>query len=250
MRVVLIAMAILGVLMSGDGADATMKSKKSKKIIPAKPEEVLKDLQAGNARYVSGQLERPHQSKEDRERLVAGQNPPTVVLACSDSRVMPELIFDKGLGDLFVVRVAGNVVNPENIASIEFAVKNLSSSLIVVLGHEGCGAVNAAINISPSESAGSPSLDVLVHAIRSNIQSVGVSLHPEGDSFRDQVIANVQGVIEDLNKQSPVIGELLDKKKLKIIPAIYSLGSGKVAVLNAIEQVASSPSIETAEKPK
>ncbi len=205
------------------------KTEEDKKI--KKPEEILKDLMAGNEHFAAGQFQHPHQSVAYRKSLRDGQDPRAIIVSCSDSRVPPEIVFDQGLGDIFVVRVAGNVVNPENIASIEFAVTHLGSNLIIVMGHDSCGAVRAAVNTGPDESAGSPSLDVLVKGIQSNIQSVGTKVHSDKVSLDDQAKANTHGVIKDILKQSSIIRGQVKQKNVLLKPAMYSLETGKVQIL-------------------
>jgi carbonic anhydrase len=128
----------------------------------------LASLIAGNERYAAGRAQHPRAAREDRQQLLAGQHPRAIVLACADSRVPPELVFDQGLGDLFVVRVAGEAVDAASVASIEYAIEHLGASLIVVLGHQSCGAVMAALT-TPHGKAGSPDLDALLDEIRPGV---------------------------------------------------------------------------------
>lgn len=109
-------------------------------------EEALNQLKEGNSRYVKGDIKHPHTDIQRRDELTGGQHPFAVILSCADSRVVPELLFDQGLGDLFVIRVAGNVAKDKVIGSIEYAIKFLNSKLIVVMGHENCGAVSASLS--------------------------------------------------------------------------------------------------------
>src|SRR5436305_9248189 len=144
----------------------------------------LSRLLAGNARFVAHKERHPDESSARRRELVSGQHPFAVILGCADSRVAPELLFDEGLGDLFVIRVAGNIADDAVLGSIEYAVEHLGSKLIVVLGHESCGAVSAAV---ASESA-SGHLSSLVTAIRPSVLATASS---PGDRIHNCVVENV-----------------------------------------------------------
>lgn len=189
--------------------------------------QIFAELQNGNMRFYEGQARHEHQDIKTREQLAGGQNPHTIILSCADSRVPPEMIFDQGLGDLFVVRIAGNTVNPEAIASIEYAVEHLDPKLLLIMGHESCGAVKAAVETKPDSSAGSPSLDVLVKKIQGNIgRSGGAAL---GDkTLRVPVKANVRATAEELLEKSPIVNTAVKSGKLILAHGIYSLASGRV----------------------
>ena len=118
---------------------------RSKLLPPKDGDEAMTRLLAGNERFVSGKLNHPHTAADWRKRLVGGQNPFVTIIGCADSRVPPELLFDQGFGDLFVIRVAGNVIDTEVAGSVEYGVDHLATKLVVVMGHEGCGAVTAAL---------------------------------------------------------------------------------------------------------
>jgi len=198
-----------------------------------RPVDTLKNLEEGNQFFIKQRMTHPRQSKARRTELASGQQPPAIILACSDSRVPPEIILDQGLGDLFVVRVAGNILNKDNLASIEFAIVNFGSNLIMVMGHQSCGAVGAALNTPKGKNAGSPSLNVLVKTIRHNVTLGGRSLpaSPFKGDLDPFVIANVHGVVKQLKKQSKIIFDHLKEGKITIIPAIYSLDTGAVRLL-------------------
>jgi len=185
-------------------------------------------LQNGNMRFYEGKAKHPNQDATRRESLAGGQQPHTIILSCSDSRAAPELIFDQGLGDVFPVRVAGNVVNAENIASIEYAVEHLGPKLLVVMGHESCGAVGAAINSTVGHSAGSESLDVLVSHIRGNLSASSVASAASDKSFRASVKENVTANVKELLQRSKIVREAVEKKELVLAQAIYSLKTGRV----------------------
>ena len=189
------------------------------------PSTILSELVAGNERFISGTAH--------RKDLVHGQSPPAVILACADSRVAPEILFDEGLGELFVVRVAGNVANAENIASIEYAIEHLGSSVVMVMGHESCGAIKAALTATSDDHGVTKDLAVLLNTIRSNITSGGGDMKttPNDSRYRSQAIANVRGVIEDLLAQSSLIAGAVRDGTVTLVPAIYALDTGRVSVL-------------------
>lgn len=189
-------------------------------------EEAKAKLVAGNERYVSGQLEAKDLSEAKRQELAEkGQKPFAIILTCSDSRVPPELLFNQGLGDIFVIRTAGNVVDPIAIGSIEYGVEHLKAPLLVVLGHEKCGAVKATIEAGDAAVEGN--IGAIVEKIRPSVKKVkaagitGVNL-PEAAANE-----NVKEVMEQLD-QSPVIKELVEKGELTVMGAKYHLGSGQV----------------------
>ena len=185
------------------------------------PESVLAGLQAGNARHVKGQYARGHQSLARRIELAKGQQPSAIVLSCSDSRVPPEIVFDQGLGDLFVIRVAGNVVEPAGLASIEYAAEHFHSPLIVVLGHERCGAVDA--TVKGGDAPGH--IGELVKAIQ---PAVTATASKPGDKVDNAVIENVRQMAEKLRTSHPILAELAAQGKVKVVGARYDLDSGVV----------------------
>jgi carbonic anhydrase len=189
------------------------------------PKVALKELKEGNVRFVS---ERPMAlsttTDSHRLQLVQGQNPHTVVLSCSDSRLPPEHVFDQGLGKIFTIRVAGNVLNEEAVASIEYAVAHLGSRLIVVMGHESCGAVKAALHTPVDQCAGSPSLNKLIRKIRGNIGKVS-SVCPV---LREPVMKNASATAKDLVKRSKIIRDAVKSGAVHVQEAIYKLESGTV----------------------
>jgi len=218
-RYICIVMVIVGMLGTTSCSRESKKSAKSRTSA-----DMLSELMAGNELFRS--------KDSGREKLITGQNPEAVVLACSDSRVSPKILFEQGLGDLFVVRVAGNVANVENIASIEYAIEHFDTSLVMVVGHDSCGAVKAAVEGVPDEGD-TKNLAALVRNIRSNIASEGGSLKalPDDPHYRSQVIANVRGVIKDLMGGSSIISRAVQNGTVALVPAMYSLETGKVEVL-------------------
>lgn len=181
-------------------------------------------LKNGNTRYVKGMLRKDGQSDKDRQRLVTGQKPHTIMLSCSDSRVPPEILFDQKLGEIFVVRTAGEALDNAAIASIEYALEHLGSHLLVVMAHESCGAVKAAFTTLKGGDAGSPALNALVKDIHPRIGKF-LGKEPTG-GFLSEAKANASGVARDLVARSKIVSERVKKDQLQIETAIYHLGSG------------------------
>ncbi len=193
------------------------------------PEAALQDLKEGNKRFFSNQATHFHMDDQTLAVHQEGQSPDAIVLSCSDSRVPPERIFDQDMGELFTIRVAGNILNEDVIASIEYAVSNLGSRLIVIMGHDSCGAIQEALNGLPSEEAGSPSLSHLIREIRSNLGFV-ISKDAASSDLTPQfaVQKNVSAVAAELLNRSKIVQEAVNGGQVKIVRSIYSLGSGKV----------------------
>ncbi len=187
-------------------------------------DEALERLKAGNLRYVSGSLEANDFSTE-REALAKGQNPYAIILGCADSRVAPELAFDEERGDLFVVRVAGNFVNDDNLASIEYAVKFLGTPLIVVLGHESCGAVDAAVKVVTQDAELPGHLPGLIESIEPAVEAVEGK---EGDLLANAIGENVSLNVKELQESTPILAEAVKAGDLQVVGAVYNLDSGKV----------------------
>ncbi|MCS5586085.1 MAG: carbonic anhydrase [Gammaproteobacteria bacterium] len=184
----------------------------------------LRRLIEGNKRYVSSHLEHPDQTSERRFELKHGQHPFAIILGCSDSRVPPEVIFDQGLGDLYVVRVAGNVLDQMIVASIEYAVLHLDVALIMVMGHSQCGAVAATCTHEQLEGH-LPSLTfALNHALNS-------AKGKKGDLVENTTKDNAINVAQELCQTGAHFPELVKDNKLTIVPAYYHLGTGKVDLL-------------------
>jgi len=192
-------------------------------------DEVVRLLIEGNTRYLLQSSRHPHRDAARRASLTEGQKPQAIVLSCSDSRVPPEVVFDQGLGDLFVIRSAGEVADTAGLASIEYAVEHLGTKLIVVLGHTSCGAVKATLTTPPDKSAGSPSLDALVAAIRPNVS--GFTMEKAGPQLHYAVEAQVLGTAERLLRTSPIIKEAVAHGHAKIVKAVYHLDTGLVRFL-------------------
>jgi carbonic anhydrase len=187
-------------------------------------DQIWKDLATGNQRYVTGKTA-PHDFVAQRKALVKTQHPQVAVLSCSDSRVPPELIFDKGLGELFVVRSAGEDDDPLSIGSLEYAVEHLGSTVIVVMGHQSCGAVTAACSGAKSESV---NLDAVVRPIA---PSCG-KMDPKKPETLDLAVRDhVHRVAQELLTNSEILKKAVGEGKLTIIEAYYSLETGEVTKL-------------------
>lgn len=190
------------------------------------PQDALAILKKGNDRYLKGSLRTDGATASDRDRLSTGQKPHTIVLSCSDSRVPPELLFDQRLGELFVVRTAGETLSPQAIGSIEYAVEHLGSRLILVMGHSSCGAVKAAFGTLSGGSAGSNNLDELVRDIHPRIQTF--KGHEASGEFINEAWSNVRGVELDLISRSEILKKARLAGHIKIAGALYHLKSGIV----------------------
>lgn len=185
-------------------------------------EEAINKLKSGNERFVNQKTIKPHQSMVDVMHVAKGQHPFAIIVSCSDSRVPPEILFDQGFGDIFVIRTAGQVIDSIEIGSIEYAVEHLHSPLVVVLGHSKCGAVTAA----HSDGDVDGHLHKIVKDIRSNISS---QTGGKANSLDEAINANVNALVKTLLSSEPIIKEHHEKGKVKIVPAIYDLDSGKVS---------------------
>lgn len=189
----------------------------------SKPDAALQKLLEGNRRFTRHQPQYPHQSHARMQELAQVQHPFATVLTCADSRVPVELLFDQGIGDIFDIRVAGNIATPETIGSIEYAVALLGTPVVMVLGHERCGAVTAAVKNEPLPGQIGSFVQAILPAVA---QVKGLS----GDVVDNAVIANVQYQIEQL-KRSPVLTERLRSGDLKIVGGRYDLDTGTVKIV-------------------
>ena len=201
---------------------------------PPKPQNVLSPdaslerLLQGNGRYVEG-VSRRHDFKHEREALSKGQNPYAGILSCADSRIAPEYAFDSGRGDLFLCRVAGNFANDESIASMEYAVAMLGVPLILVLGHESCGAVDAAIKSIKDNSTLPGHMPSLVTAIAPAVKAV---LPQGGDVLNKAIRQNVLDNVAKLSSATPILSAAVEQKKLKVAGGVYRLKDGKVDLVS------------------
>ena len=189
------------------------------------PKQALTQLQRGNERFVAGWPDHPNQSaRRRREVSDSGQQPFAIILSCADSRVPPEIIFDQGLGDLFVIRVAGNVLDDIILGTIEYAVEHMHVPVIMVLGHDKCGAVTAAVQGVE---------------VRNHIQSLAEALRPavesartqEGDLISNAIDVNVQQAVLTLRASEPVLLGACAAGQLRIVGARYNLDTGEVKII-------------------
>jgi len=189
--------------------------------------DALKELQDGSKRFAGSDSKHQAQNKEASDSLVGGQKPYAIVLSCSDSRVPPELIFDQGLGQIFTVRTAGEVADAAAVASIEYALEHLGARLLVVMGHDSCGAVKAALTVSAKQSDGSRDLDSLLSKIRPGVEQYKNTMEKD-PTLGAPVKAHVSQVVRGLVRRSHIIREFIEKDKLVIAHAIYRLSSRSV----------------------
>ena len=193
----------------------------------AKEQKSLQLLLNGNKRFTSGKLIKKDFVNE-RTELTKGQHPYAIILCCSDSRVPPEIIFDESLGKLFIIRVAGNVIDPVTLGSIEYAAEHLHTKLLVILGHESCGAVTAALNGGEV----TPNIAQIVKRIEPAVKKT-LSQKLEKSSELDFAIEeNVKDQIVSSLNNSKVLKELVESKELQIVGAVYSLKNGTVKLLH------------------
>jgi len=186
----------------------------------------LDRLKAGNEKFVNGHPIHPDETLSRIRDLKTGQNPFVVLVSCSDSRVPPELIFDQGLGDVFSIRTAGNIIGDYELGSIEYAVEHLHCKLIVVLGHENCGAVQAYASSENEKNTGDH-IQNLVDYIASEEEQKTIPANLRSD-IDILVKANITHGVNLLKSSTPVLKPLVDKNEIKIIGAYYDLDSGKV----------------------
>jgi carbonic anhydrase len=220
-------------------------------IVP--PAEAMSRLKEGNGRFTAGNPKHPHDSVDERKYMAANsyenagtislgmtteqaakrraelsksQHPFAIILSCSDSRVPPEIVFDEGLGDLFIVRVAGNVLNDEGLGSIEYGVDVLGARLIVVLGHQSCGAVDAAMKTVAAKGKAPGHIQSLVTAIKPVVDST-----PKGD-LDTMIKANVKHIVDALRSSTPILKARVDSGEVQVIGGYYTLETGAVAFLD------------------
>jgi carbonic anhydrase len=192
------------------------------------PAAALDRLMKGNARYVDG-VSRRHDFTHEREALAGGQNPYASILSCADSRIAPEYAFDSGRGDLFVCRVAGNFANDDTVASLEYGVAVLNSPLILVLGHDSCGAVDATIKSLKDNTTLPGHLPALVSALAGSVKA---SADQPGDKLANAIRQNVRDVTAKLKSATPILSAAAADGKIRIVGGIYRLASGKVELVD------------------
>jgi carbonic anhydrase len=187
-------------------------------------QEALQVLLTGNKRFLSGKLEHPNHCEESRKGLVSGQEPIAVVLACADSRVPPVDIFDQGLGDLFVLRVAGNIINDHILGSIEYAVSHLHTPLVVVMGHSSCGAVGAVaqgVKLGGHIASLTPSIEAALKKAK------GQEGHWTNNAAKELAKTTAQRIKES----EPIVADLVNEGKVLVVATYYDLSTGEVMLL-------------------
>jgi carbonic anhydrase len=200
--------------------------------------EALEHLREGNRRFVSGMRRNATLTNQTRRsELAAGQEPFAIILGCSDSRVPAEIVFDQGLGDLFVIRVAGNIVASSQIGSVEFAAERFSTPLVVVLGHSRCGAVLATLEelMRPKENQ-SRNLRSILDRVRPSVEALlATELRHDADALvRQAVRANVRVSANHLRQASEVLEQLIEKEELVVVGAEYSVETGIVDFFDGV----------------
>jgi len=222
------AVAAAGLAVAPLAPEANAKGPPPKPENVVSPDAALDRLVQGNARYVGG-LTKRHDFKHEREPLTQGQNPFAGVLSCADSRIAPELCFDTARGDLFVCRVAGNFANDDIVASFEYAVAVLNTPLIMVLGHDACGAVDAAIKSIKDGTTLPGHLPSLVAALGPSVKAVQ---DQGGDMLANAIRDNVVRNVEKLRTAAPILKANADDKKIRVVGAIYRLQTGRVDLVS------------------
>jgi carbonic anhydrase len=210
-RVVVCAAIVVCALMTAVDAQA-----------PLSPRDALGLLKAGNDRFARNASSPVSVSVNRRRELASAQHPMAMVLSCADSRVPPEYIFNAGLGELFVIRTAGEVIDRSILATVEYGAEHLHIPLLVVMGHESCGAVSAAVEAKTP--AASPNLDYLLKAIQAGKRAPA----EDRDEIKTMVLANVEQVINDALNRSALLKRLVDENRLDVIGGYYELVSGRV----------------------
>jgi carbonic anhydrase len=199
--------------------------------------EALARLQEGNRRFIANQTTSDSLDQARRAALVVKQEPFAIILGCSDSRVPAELVFDQGFGDLFVIRVAGNIVAPSQVGSVEFAASRFGTRLVVVLGHSGCGAITATLEeITGQATSQSRNLRSIVDRVRPSVEKI-LTRREDNDEetlIRDAVRANVRASVHQLKRGSELLEELTVNDGLLVVGAEYSLETGVVTFLDNV----------------
>jgi carbonic anhydrase len=197
----------------------------------------LARLRDGNRRFAAGEVSRERLSIDRRAELAQAQDPIAIVLGCSDSRVPAEIVFDQGLGDLFVIRVAGNIVAPSQVGSVEFAAERFGTPLVVVLGHSGCGALKAALEGLRRPGPKSHNLRSIVDRVRPAVHDV-VEARPDApdeDVIALAIRANIRASVNHLRHASDLLEELIQDRRLAVVGAEYSLETGVVDFFEGVD---------------
>ena len=227
--VVLAATTVCGGASPNSQQDSEGAANQTREAAPETSVHAIDRLSKGNARFVSGKLRHPHSANEWRKRLIDGQAPFATILGCSDSRVPPELLFDQGFGDLFVIRVAGNVIDTDVVGSIEYGVDHLKTKLVVVMGHEGCGAVTAALQADSDLQQEPNEIRSLVSKIKPATKKVSKEV-----PFEKRLNLSVAENVRESVRQLKAISDLATAEKesrTQIIGCVYEIKTGHVRML-------------------
>jgi carbonic anhydrase len=195
---------------------------------PQEGQESFGKLMEGNKRFAAGSLAQKDVGEARRKELAVGQHPFAIVVTCSDSRVAPEIIFDEGLGDIFTVRVAGNVLDPISLGSIEYAAEHLHAPLLILMGHEKCGVVSAALD---SKGATEGNIGAILKKIMPAVKKAKAKGGSKDDMLNNAIRENVALSYKELRSKSPLLKHLIDKGELKVVAVVYHLASGDVEQL-------------------
>jgi len=199
------------------------------------PQEALRELKSGNSRFFSGVARRPELSAAERRAQILSQTPFATILSCSDSRVPTEIVFDQGLGSLFITRIAGNVIDTGTAGSIEYSIEHLKVHLIVVMGHEGCGAVKAALLPEAARNSEAANVRALLNKIEPAVRNLP-KIRDEKAKTREAVIANVRLQVNNL-KQNQTIQAGIKRGQIGVVGAYYEITSGAVDFLETDEEL-------------
>jgi carbonic anhydrase len=198
-------------------------------------EKILNDLQTGNARFLAGESVQCSVSslKKIRDFATKGQSPKAIILCCSDSRAPVEMIFDQDIGDLFVIRVAGNIVAPSLVGSVEFAVSTFDTKLVIVMGHTECGSIKATLDyISGNNQIHSENIHDIVSRIKPHISYIAKqNILSTAEKMHQATYANVTASVDQLSHSSKIIEALVSKGEIKILGAVLNLSTGEVKFL-------------------
>ncbi len=199
------------------------------------PRDAIRALKTGNSRFFGGGVRRPELSPNERRAQILSQSPFAVIVGCSDSRVPTELIYDQSLGSLFVIRVAGNIVESATAGSVEYAISHLKSHIVVVMGHEGCGAVAAAMLPKDQRDAEPENVRFILDKIRPAVATIP-ALRDKKARMREAVIANVRHQVHEMN-QNPTVAKKVQAGQIQVIGAYYEIGSGAVDFLETDDEL-------------
>ncbi|VIO69925.1 Carbonic anhydrase 2 [Bradyrhizobium ivorense] len=224
----LFAFSTVGMRLGDNIVNANEAKRRPKPDNLLSPDAALRRLVEGNDRFVQG-ASRGGDFERERQILVDGQNPYAAVLSCADSRIAPELAFDSGLGDLFVCRLAGNFANDVTIASMEYAVAVLNTPLILVLGHDHCGAIDATIKSLNDDKPAPGHIPSLVAALAPAVRK---SRQQTGDPFANAIRQNVTDNVDKLKSAGPILNAAVEQNRLKVVGGLYRLDTGRVDLLN------------------